>query len=139
MVVFALVGFSYAPRNRGRAAFSHGVPYLVDPQKGAGASEESCIDSHCISRIAFALSEGFVKQPAQDQVVGSISGSLAQLRGAGVNEDNRMVVGSLCPPSTSPGMTENRARQFWELRRHLRKNKAGQWGSEPIDMKVGMC
>ncbi|CAK9059862.1 Putative F-box and FNIP repeat-containing protein L60 [Durusdinium trenchii] len=34
-------------------------------------------------------------------VVGSISGSLAQLR----------------------GMTENRARQFWELRRHLRKNK----------------
>lgn len=34
-------------------------------------------------------------------VVGSISGSLAQLR----------------------GMTENRARQFWELRRHLRKNR----------------
>ena len=30
---------------------------------------------------------------------------------------------SLPSPHVSPGMTENRARQFWELRRHLRKNK----------------
>jgi len=46
-----------------------------------------------IGTVVFAL-VGF------SYVVGSISGSLAQLR----------------------GMTENRARQFWELRRHLRKN-----------------
>ncbi|CAJ1329731.1 unnamed protein product [Effrenium voratum] len=54
-----------------------------------------------IDERAFAISVVVFALVGFSYVVGSISGSLAQLR----------------------GMTENRARQFWELRRHLRKNK----------------
>eukprot|EP00931_Biecheleriopsis_adriatica_P060450 TRINITY_DN36307_c0_g1_i1.p1 TRINITY_DN36307_c0_g1~~TRINITY_DN36307_c0_g1_i1.p1 ORF type:complete len:741 (-),score=129.71 TRINITY_DN36307_c0_g1_i1:82-2304(-) len=48
----------------------------------------------------FAIGIVFFALVGFSYVVGSISGSLAQLR----------------------GMTENRSRQFWELRRHMRKN-----------------
>ncbi|OLP81346.1 hypothetical protein AK812_SmicGene38126 [Symbiodinium microadriaticum] len=58
------------------------------------------VQPHTLSERMFAIGTVVFALVGFSYVVGSISGSLAQLR----------------------GMTENRARQFWELRRHLRKN-----------------
>jgi len=58
------------------------------------------VQPHNMSERMFAIGTVVFALVGFSYVVGSISGSLAQLR----------------------GMTENRARQFWELRRHLRKN-----------------